>query len=158
MTSRPEPQVSIVPPDVPPASGETLLDVRNLSTHFDTREGVVKAVDGVSLSVARGEVLGIVGESGCGKSVTSLSIMGLVPKPGSVVGGEIIFNGQDVLDLDDQGMRSQHLRVDLMRFPIRSLKPENSLAMPTCRDEIHDSIAIDIGGQNIGGPGLILGE
>ena len=125
MTSRPEPQVSIVPPDVPPASGETLLDVRNLSTHFDTREGVVKAVDGVSLSVARGEVLGIVGESGCGKSVTSLSIMGLVPKPGSVVGGEIIFNGQDVLDLDDQGMRSlrgEHMSM-IFQQPTSALNP-----------------------------------
>ena len=74
MTSPNQPQVSIVPPDVSRAAGETLLEVRDLSTHFDTREGVVKAVDGVSFHVDRGEVLGIVGESGCGKSVTAVRV------------------------------------------------------------------------------------
>jgi ABC-type dipeptide/oligopeptide/nickel transport system ATPase component len=72
---------------VPARAGERLLDVKGLRTHFDTRDGMVKAVDGADFHVNRGEVLGLVGESGCGKSVTSLSIMGLVPHPGKVVAG-----------------------------------------------------------------------
>jgi oligopeptide/dipeptide ABC transporter ATP-binding protein len=70
-----------------------LLDVRGLKTYFNTRNGIVQAVDGVDLSVHRGEVLGVVGESGCGKSVTSLSVLGLVPYPGEVVDGTVTFDG-----------------------------------------------------------------
>ena len=73
-----------------------LLEVRNLRTYFFTQEGVVKAVDGVSYALEEGETLGLVGESGCGKSVSALSIMRLVPDPpGKTVGGEVIFDGQD---------------------------------------------------------------
>jgi ABC-type dipeptide/oligopeptide/nickel transport system ATPase component len=75
------------------SSDIVLLDVRNLKTYFFTEDGVVKAVDGVDFTVRRGEVLGLVGESGCGKSVTSLSIMRLISNPGRVVEGEI-FRGQ----------------------------------------------------------------
>ena len=71
----------------------SLLEVNNLKTYFFTEDGVVKAVDGVDLYVDPGEVLGLVGESGCGKSVTSLSIMRLVGQPGKVVEGEIVFDG-----------------------------------------------------------------
>ena len=87
-------------------AGEDLLEIRGLKTHFDTRDGVVKAVDEVSLHIQRGEVLGLVGESGCGKSVTSLSIMGLIPHPGSVVAGEIYFNGKNIADMDEEEVRA----------------------------------------------------
>lgn len=75
---------------------DALLKVEGLATHFHTRDGVVKAVDEISFSVRKGEILGLVGESGCGKSVTSLSIMGLVPHPGKVERGKVIFDGQDL--------------------------------------------------------------
>ena len=79
---------------------DTLLSVRDLQTHFFSREGVVKAVDGVSFDVKRGEILGIAGESGCGKSVTSQSIMQILPRNGKVVSGEILFDHHGtVLDL-----------------------------------------------------------
>ena len=81
-----------------------LLEVRNLQTHFFTEDGVVRAVDGVDITVYPGEVLGIVGESGCGKSVTSLSIMRLIGQPGKVVGGEILFDGKDLLKLPESEM------------------------------------------------------
>ena len=78
---------------------DTLLDIRDLRTYFDTKDGIVKAVDGVSLHVDRGEVLGLVGESGCGKSVTSLSVLRLVSYPGKIISGEILFEGRDILKL-----------------------------------------------------------
>ncbi len=83
----------------------TLLDVRGLRTYFFTRAGAVKAVDDVSFRIEAGEVLGLVGESGCGKSVTSLSLMRLVPPPGRIVGGEILFKGRDLLALTESQMR-----------------------------------------------------
>ncbi len=76
-----------------------ILEVRGLRTSFYTRAGVIRAVTGVDFSVARNEVLGLVGESGCGKSVTSLSILGLVTAPGRVEAGEVIFDGRDLLTL-----------------------------------------------------------
>ncbi|KPL87161.1 ABC transporter ATP-binding protein [Ardenticatena maritima] len=82
-----------------------LLDVRNLRTYFYTEEGVVTAVDGVSFQIGRGETLCLVGESGCGKSVTSLSIMRLIDYPGRIVEGEIIFDGQNLLELPEYEMR-----------------------------------------------------
>jgi peptide/nickel transport system ATP-binding protein len=81
-----------------------ILDVRNLKTYFYTEDGVVKAVDGVNFSLQRGEVLGLVGESGCGKSVTSLSIMRLVPAPGKIIEGEIFYEGRDLLKLTSAEM------------------------------------------------------
>jgi oligopeptide/dipeptide ABC transporter ATP-binding protein len=81
-----------------------LLEVHNLKTYFYTEDGVVKAVDGVDFTVAPGEVMGLVGESGCGKSVTSFSIMRLVGIPGKVIEGEIIFEGRDVLKLTEAEM------------------------------------------------------
>jgi oligopeptide/dipeptide ABC transporter ATP-binding protein len=85
---------------------ENILDVRGLKTYFYTEAGVVKAVDGVDLYVKRGEVLGLVGESGCGKRVTSFSIMRLVGVPGKIVEGEISFNGQDILKLPEASMEA----------------------------------------------------
>jgi oligopeptide/dipeptide ABC transporter ATP-binding protein len=87
------------------AQNETLLEIRNLQTHFFTRRGVVKVLDGLSLSVKRGQIIGLVGETGAGKSVTGFSIMRLVRKPGRIVGGEILFNGRDLLKLSDNQMR-----------------------------------------------------
>ncbi|MFN2226565.1 MAG: ABC transporter ATP-binding protein [Anaerolineae bacterium] len=87
---------------------ERILDVRGLKTYFYTEDGIVQAVDGVDLHVGRGEVLGLVGESGCGKSVTSFSIMRLVGIPGKIVAGEILFEEQDLLRLPEPEMR--HIR------------------------------------------------
>ncbi|EFO81574.1 oligopeptide/dipeptide ABC transporter, ATPase subunit [Oscillochloris trichoides DG-6] len=103
-----------------------LLDVRNLETHFHTQDGVVKAVDNVSFYVNRGETLGIVGESGCGKSVTSLSIMRLIPSPpGKIAGGQIFFDGEDLLQANEQQMR--HIRGNriamIFQDPMTSLNP-----------------------------------
>ena len=84
---------------------DRILEVRDLKTYFYTEDGVVKAVDGVDLNVKRGEVLGLVGESGCGKSVTSFSILRLVGIPGKIVNGEILFEGENLLELSDAGMR-----------------------------------------------------
>jgi len=86
-------------------TGELLLDVRDLHTSFRTGDGLVRAVTGVDFSVRRGEVLGLVGESGCGKSVTSLSIMRLIQPPGKIESGEVIFDGQNLLKLPEPKMR-----------------------------------------------------
>ena len=82
-----------------------LLEVKGLRTSFYTRDGVVRAVDGIDFHVDRGEIMGLVGESGCGKSVTSLSIMGLVGRPGRVEAGEVLFDGRDLLKLKPDEMR-----------------------------------------------------
>jgi len=100
-----------------------LLDVRELSTSFRTRDGAVRAVDGISFQVGRGEIMGLVGESGCGKSVTSLSIMRLVSPPGSIDRGEIIFDGRDLLTLPSSDMRA--LRGD--RISMIFQQPQSSL-------------------------------
>ena len=87
-------------------TGDVILEVNDLRTYFFTRTAVVKAVDGVSFKLRQGETLGIVGESGCGKTVTALSLLRLVPKPtGRIVGGEILLNGEDLLQKSDQEMR-----------------------------------------------------
>ncbi len=86
-------------------STEPLLNVRNLHTSFFTQDGTVKAVQGTSFAVRRGEILGIVGESGCGKTTAGLSIMGLIPYPGRVVGGRILFRGTDLDELDEDERR-----------------------------------------------------
>ncbi len=87
-------------------SGGRLLEVRGLRTYFHTQDGVVKAVDGVSFGLDRGEALAVVGESGCGKSVTALSILNLVPDPpGKVEAGEVVFAGRDLLGLSDRDIR-----------------------------------------------------
>lgn len=85
-------------------TNEKILEVKGLKTHFFTESGVVRAVDGVDFYVKRGEVLGLVGESGCGKSVTSLSIMRLISQPGEIIEGEIIFDNQDLAKLSESEM------------------------------------------------------
>src|SRR5688572_30200264 len=89
---------------MPRSDQKPLLEVRNLKTYFYTEDGVVRAVDGVNFEVYPGEVLGIVGESGCGKSVTSLSIMRLVSAPGKITEGEVLLDGQNLLDLTEEEM------------------------------------------------------
>src|SRR5215218_8105274 len=85
-------------PQMTETKSDTILDVRDLKTYFFLRRGVVKAVDGVSFSLRRGEVLGLVGESGCGKSLTALSVMRLLAKGGArPVGGKVLLNGDDIL-------------------------------------------------------------
>ena len=102
-----------------------LLEVRNLRTHFQTRAGLVRAVDDVSFYLDRGELLGLVGESGCGKSMTALSIMRLIAPPGRVVSGEVLFDGTDLLKLSDAEMRAMRGDDVAMIFqdPMTSLNP-----------------------------------
>ena len=103
-----------------------LLDVDNLHTHFFTREGVVKAVDGISFTVEAGKTLGIVGESGCGKSVTALSLMGLIPKPPArIVEGSVTFQGRDLTTLSERELEDVRGREMAMIFqdPMTSLNP-----------------------------------
>jgi oligopeptide/dipeptide ABC transporter ATP-binding protein len=102
-----------------------LLQVEDLRTYFYTRRGVVKAVDGVSFSVAPGETLGIVGESGSGKTMTSMSLLRLVPPGGKIVGGQILFEGKDLLQLSDAEMREYRgSRISMiMQDPMSSLNP-----------------------------------
>ena len=101
------------------------LELRDLQTHFATRAGVVKAVDGVSLRVDRGKVLGLVGESGSGKSVTGFSILGLVDPPGRIVGGQVLFQGQDLARSDEAAMRRLRGNRIAMIFqdPMMTLNP-----------------------------------
>src|SRR5258705_11719123 len=82
-----------------------LLEVKNLQTHFPTRAGLVRAVNGVSFYLDSGELLGLVGESGCGTSITALSIMRLIAPPGKIAGGEISFDGKNILQLPEAEMR-----------------------------------------------------
>ena len=104
----------------------TLLEVKNLKTHFFTMDGVVKAVDGVSYELNEGETLGLVGESGCGKSVSALSVMRLIPDPpGKIIDGEILLDGEDILKIDMEGMREVRGAKIAMVFqePMTSLNP-----------------------------------
>jgi oligopeptide/dipeptide ABC transporter ATP-binding protein len=112
-------------------AGQRLLDVRGLKTNFHTSDGVVQAVTGVDFHVNRGEVMGLVGESGCGKSVTSLSIMRLIAPPGRIEAGEVLFDGRDLLRLSDKEMR--RLRGDrismIFQQPTSSLNPVYDVGM-----------------------------
>ncbi len=102
---------------------QTLLEIRGLQTYFFTEDGVVKAVDGVDFDVRRGEIFGLVGESGCGKSVTAMSILRLIESPGQITGGRITFDGQSLLDLPERQM------VDLRGSRISMIfqQPQSSL-------------------------------
>ncbi|HEX9442484.1 MAG TPA: ABC transporter ATP-binding protein [Candidatus Binatia bacterium] len=121
----------------------TLIQVKDLHTSFFTPEGEVKAVDGVSYEIGEGETLGLVGESGCGKSVTALSIMRLVPSPpGRIVGGEILYRGRDLLKLDKESMRRIRGNDISMIFqePMTSLNP-----VFTIGDQIGEAIRLHQG-------------
>lgn len=117
-----------------------LLEVKNLRTYFYTDDGVAKAVDDVSFYLDKGETLGLVGESGCGKSVSALSIMRLIPDPpGKIVGGEIFFKGQDILKVSEKEMRDIRGNDIGMIFqePMTSLNP-----VFTCGDQIEEAVVL----------------
>jgi oligopeptide/dipeptide ABC transporter ATP-binding protein len=122
--------------------GTPILDVRDLRTYFITRHSVVKAVDGVSFHVDENETLGIVGESGCGKTVTCLSILRLVPPPaGRIISGEILFDGEDILAMSEkqvQKLRGRKISM-ILQDPMASLNP-----VFTIGDQIGEAIATHI--------------
>ena len=123
---------------------QPLLDVKNLKTYFYTEDGIVKAVDGVDFSVYPGEVMGLVGESGCGKSVTSLSIMRLIGIPGKVIDGEIFFEGRNLLTLSESemvDMRGNRISM-IFQQPQSSLNPVFKVA-----DQVAEVLQIH---QNMG--------
>ena len=100
-------QEDLTPPNRAARADKVVLEIRDLQTHFRTQDGVVKAVDGLSYTVREGETLGVVGESGCGKSVTALSILRLIPDPpGKIVGGAIEFEGLNLVDLPEEQMEA----------------------------------------------------
>jgi len=108
------------------ATGKSILEVKDLRTYFYTRDGVVRSVDGISFSISEGETLAIVGESGCGKSVTSLSLLRLIPSPpGKIVSGSVLYHGKDLLKLSEDEMRD--IRGDkismIFQEPMTSLNP-----------------------------------
>ena len=127
------------------AAADPLLSVRNLQTHFFSREGVVKAVDGVSFDIKPGEILGIAGESGCGKSVTSQSILRILPRNGKIVGGEILFNSGDrTVDLATEEADGRVLRdirgkeiAMIFQEPMTSFSPVHTIG-----DQIIETIRI----------------
>jgi oligopeptide/dipeptide ABC transporter ATP-binding protein len=122
--------------------GGALLAVDGLRTHFFTQDGVVKAVDGISFSIRHGETLGIVGESGCGKSITALSVMRLIERPGRIVEGSIRLGDRDLLALSDEEMRDVRGNAISMIFqePMTSLNP-----VYTCGDQISEAISLHEG-------------
>jgi peptide/nickel transport system ATP-binding protein len=108
---------------------EALLELRGLTVDFATDDGVVHAVDGIDLALGRGRTLGLVGESGCGKSVTSLAIMGLLPPENSKVGGKVVFEGRDLLNLDAhllRDLRGARLAM-IFQEPMTSLNPSYTI-------------------------------
>ena len=106
-------------------TNEVVLEVKNLQTHFFSDTGVVKAVNDVSFTLRKGEVMGIVGESGSGKSVANMSIMNLIQRPGRVVGGEVIFNNEDIIKMSEKKLRDIRGNKIAMIFqdPMTSLNP-----------------------------------
>jgi oligopeptide transport system ATP-binding protein len=123
---------------------DKLLDIKGLKTHFFTDEGLVKAVDGISFDLYDGEVLGLVGESGCGKSVSALSILRLIPNPpGKIVAGEILLNGRNLLDISEDDMRDVRGNEIAMIFqePMTSLNPVLTVGRQVAEPlEIHQSM------------------
>jgi ABC-type dipeptide/oligopeptide/nickel transport system ATPase component len=121
---------------------DKLLEVKNLRTEFFTDDGVVTAVDDVSFDIAPNEVLGLVGESGCGKSVTSLSMLRLVPSPGKITGGQLLWKGKDLLKYSEREMRG--IRGDdiamIFQEPMTSLDP-----LYTVGDQIMEAIKLHQG-------------
>ncbi|MBC7461088.1 MAG: ABC transporter ATP-binding protein [Thermoleophilia bacterium] len=116
-----------------------LLEVRDLKVQYKTRAGIVKAVDGVSYWVDEGETLGIVGESGCGKSQTSLGLMRLIKSPGIVAGGEVLYNGRDLTQISEQEMQAVRGNEIAMIFqdPMTSLNPVLKISTQLTEGLIH---------------------
>jgi oligopeptide/dipeptide ABC transporter ATP-binding protein len=124
------------------SDGGELLAIEGLRTHFFTQDGVVKAVDGVSFAIRHGETMGVVGESGCGKSITALSVMRLIERPGRIVEGSIRLANRDLLAMSDEEMRDVRGNSISMIFqePMTSLNP-----VYTCGDQISEAISLHEG-------------
>ena len=124
------------------AKTDNVLEISGLRTHFGTIDGIVKAVDGVSFEIRRGQTLGVVGESGCGKSVTAMSVMRLIERPGEIVAGSATLNGTDLLALSEKKM--EETRGDRMSMifqePMTSLNP-----VFTCGDQIVEVLTLHMG-------------
>ena len=120
-------------------SDRPLLEIQDLRTHFFTQDGTVKAVDGVSYEIGDGKTVGVVGESGCGKSITALSVMRLIEQPGRIVGGSVLLRGRDLLRVDDAEMRDIRGNQISMIFqePMTSLNP-----VYTCGDQISEAVSL----------------
>ncbi len=127
----------------PAKTDNLVLQVRDLKTYFFTKRGVGKAVDGVSFDLKQGETLGLVGESGCGKSMTALSIMRLNPKPASrIVGGQVVFQGEDLLQKRESEMRryrGKHISI-VLQDPMTTLNP-----VFTIGDQVYESLRLHQG-------------
>jgi len=133
----------------------TLLEVRDLATHFFVKDSIIKAVDGISYKIPTGGSIGLVGESGCGKSVSALSVMGLIPRPGKAIRGQILLEKIDLLQMDPKNLRRVRGRVMSMIFqdPMSSLNPTirigEQVAEPMrwhafLRDRAADKRALDL--------------
>jgi oligopeptide/dipeptide ABC transporter ATP-binding protein len=122
----------------PPTTGP-LLEIKALKTHFFTGEGIVKAVDGVSFAIPDGETLGVVGESGCGKSITAMSVMRLIARPGRILQGEVNLHGRNLLSVSEEEMRDVRGNQISMIFqePMTSLNP-----VFTCGDQIAEAVEL----------------
>jgi oligopeptide/dipeptide ABC transporter ATP-binding protein len=118
-----------------------LLEIKGLKTHFFTQDGVVKAVDGVSYSIPDGKTIGVVGESGCGKSITAMSILRLISRPGRIVAGQILLDGRDLVTLSENDLRDVRGNAISMIFqePMTSLNP-----VFTCGDQIAEVAALHL--------------
>jgi oligopeptide/dipeptide ABC transporter ATP-binding protein len=129
-------------PASPPATSGELVELRDLRTHFFTRDGVVRAVDGVTFEIHDGRTLGVVGESGCGKSITAMSILRLIERPGRIVDGQILFRGRDLVTASESEMRDVRGNQISMIFqePMTSLNP-----VYTCGDQIAETIELHEG-------------
>jgi len=121
---------------------EILLDLKNLCTYFETQRGTVRAVDGVDFTLKEGDTLGVVGESGCGKTVLALSIIRLVPKPGRIVSGNVFFEGTDLTRLSEEDMRRVRGKRISMIFqePMTSLNPVFRVG-----DQIAEAVELHLG-------------
>jgi oligopeptide/dipeptide ABC transporter ATP-binding protein len=150
---------------------DTLLEVRDLVTGFDTDAGLVRAVDGVSFTVPKGRTVGIVGESGCGKSVTALSIMQLLPQPmGRILGGQILLDGKDLVQVDHETMRKiRGARISMVfQEPMSALNPVQRIGRQLCEvylehldvtPQMASNLAIELLGHvGIPSPEIRMGE
>ena len=129
-------------PTVAGSEKANVLEIRGLRTHFATLDGTVKAVDGVSFEIKRGQTLGVVGESGCGKSVTAMSVMRLIERPGEIVAGSATLSGTDLLALSNKDMeRTRGDRMSMIfQEPMTSLNP-----VYTCGDQIVEALTLHMG-------------
>ena len=130
-----------VVPEIKPVAATSLLEIRGLRTHFRTDEGVVQAVDGVDIAIQRGETVCVVGESGCGKTVTALSVLKLIAMPpGRIVGGQILWQGRDIVPLPADEMnqiRAKEIGI-IFQEPMTSAQLGFAVGEQTARIRLHE--------------------